>query len=129
MAISKKKTNKIVEKYEERSDICKLFMYFTIVNKGLSKSIVSVFNTLGCAASFIHHGRGTASKQILDILGVEDNKKEVIISIVREDVLEDIKRELAAFFADHPNNKGIGFSVNMTSIIGVRAYQFLSNSF
>lgn len=129
MAVVRRKTKKTVEKYEEKANIKKLFLYITIVNSGVSQTIINIFNGLGCSAQFIHYGNGTANKQILDILGIEENKKEVVISIVSEDMLENVKKEISAFFLAHPKNKGIGFSISMTSIIGVRAYQFLSNSF
>ena len=124
---NEEKKKVINRKYENRADLEKLYVYVTIVNFGQSQNIINIFNLGGCSAQFIQVGNGTANKQIYDILGIEDNRKEVILSIVSRNQINSIKPELEAYFVASKRNKGIGFSIPMKSIIGVKLYQFLAN--
>ena len=79
------------------------------------------------SASFVQVGRGTASKNVLDVLGIEENKKEVVLSLIPKDNVTQVKNELEAFFASNKRNKGIGFSICMNSVAGVKLYRFLAD--
>lgn len=114
--------------YDKENTIKPLFAYFAIVNQGNANAIVEIYKRAGSSSQFIQRGTGTATKQIMDILGIEDNRKEIIVSFVREDKLNEITTELSAYFAASKRSKGIGFSVKLTGLMGVRMYQFLSNS-
>ena len=115
-------------KFEEKKDLDKLYVYFTIVNAGVADSVVRVFEEMGCSVSFIQNGTGTASEEVKKILHIQDSRKEVVISIIRESRLEDIEKELAAFFLASKRNKGIAFATKMDAIQGVRLYKFLSQT-
>lgn len=106
----------------------KLKLYITIVNKGQAQPILRIFERCGSSAQFIQRGEGTATKEIYDILGIEENGKDIVLSFVSEDKIPDIKDELEAFFVASKRNRGIGFSIALSSIIGVRVYQFLANT-
>lgn len=106
-------------------DTKKLLLFITIVNRGQGNFVLKLFESEGANAQFVQYGEGTAQKEIRDILGIEDNSKEVIISIISEDKIENAKKELEAFFKIRKRNRGIGFSIPMTSLIGMKLYQFL----
>ena len=55
-------------------------------------------------------------------------QKAVIVSVVREDRVDEILRVLEQKFATIRNGKGVAFAVPMSSVIGVNNYQFLSNN-
>jgi len=52
----------------------------------------------------------------------------VILSVVREDMVEPVMKCLEEKFATIKKGKGIAFAVPMSSVIGVNMYQFLSNN-
>ena len=106
----------------------KLLMFITIVNRGQGNFVLKLFESEGANAQFVQYGEGTAQKEIRDILGIEDNTKEIIISLISEDRIESAKKELEAFFKVSKRNRGIGFSIPMTSLIGMKLYQFLTDS-
>lgn len=130
MALFKKKKKEEVtpKPFEERKDLEKLSIFITIVDKGQGEAVLKLFDSNGVAAQVIQRGRGTATKQMYDILGVEDNKKDIVFSVIKQSSIPDAKKDLEAFFAASKRNKGIGFSIPMTSIIGVSVYQFLTDS-
>lgn len=106
----------------------KLSLFITIVGKGQAQAIIRLFERGGSSAQFIQRGEGTASKEIYSILGVEDNDKDIIFSFIAQEKIPDIKTELNAFFLASKKNRGIGFSIPLSSIIGLRVYQFLANT-
>ena len=106
----------------------KLLMFITIVNRGQGNYVLKLFESEGANAQFVQYGEGTAQKEIRDILGIEDNTKEIIVSLISEDKIESAKKELEAFFKISKRNRGIGFSISMTSLIGMKLYQFLTDS-
>ena len=106
----------------------KLSLFVTIVSEGLAPIVIRLFERGGSSAQFVQRGEGTAQKEIYDILGIENNGKDIIFSFLSEDKIDDIKKELAAFFAANRRNKGIGMVIPLSGIIGVRVYQFLANT-
>ena len=73
------------------------------------------------------YGKGTANSQMLNLLGLAESEKSVIISYVREDMVKDALETLDEKFNKVKNGKGIAFTIPLDSIIGVLAYQLLSN--
>ena len=125
----KKKTGKKPSNLvEEQENLKKLSVFVVVVNRGLAGAICKIFQNSGSNAQVIQRGNGTASKEIRDILGIEDTGKDIIFSIIKRDSVPEVKPELKAFFKASKYNKGIGFSIPMSSIIGVKLYQFLTDS-
>lgn len=129
MAIIRKRTPKQEVPYEKRTDITikKLFLHVTIVPGGHGQTINKLFKNLGVACQFTHRGKGTANKKIRDILGIEDNHKDLVLSLIPEELIPKISTELEAYFAVSERNKGIGFTIKLDSIISVRVYNFLAD--
>ncbi len=123
-----KKNVKQSESFEKTNDIKKLSLYVTIVNKGQANAVISLFQKMGSSLQFVQVGNGTANKNVLDILGIEDNAKEVVFCVIKKDLVNDAKRELEAFFVASKKNKGIGFAIDLTTLIGVKLYRFLTNT-
>ena len=127
MAVISKKTQKETT-YEQRDDISRLFVHIAIVPGGQAPSINKLFKSLGVACQFNRRGRGTANKKVREILGIEDNHKDLIISLIPEGLVERIRKELDAYFAASDKNRGIGFTIPMSSIISTRVYNFIADA-
>lgn len=129
----KKPSKKPVNTQEKRSfdmrpNLSKLYLYVTIVNAGVAKNIIKLFETIGCSAQFVNVGTGTANEQVLKTLNITDNKKEIVFSFVRETYLPDVEREVSAFFMASKRNRGVGFAIPLTTLMGVRVYKFLTQT-
>lgn len=125
------KRKKVVDKnlpFEETAEIKKLSLFVTIINYGQANSIIALMEKFGANAQYVETGSGTAEKEVLDLLGINDNSKEIIFSLVKDEKIEDIKKELEAYFMMAKRNRGVGFAIPFTSLIGVKVYQFLANS-
>ena len=72
-------------------------------------------------------GSGTANSQLVDMLGLNLHKA-VLLSVVREDRVDELMNMLEDKFATIKNGRGVAFAVPMSSVIGVNLYQFMSNN-
>ena len=75
---------------------------------------------------FIKIGRGTASGDILDYLGLESTEKAVIFSVLEEEKWSGIKKDLRQKLQIDAPGEGIAFLVPLSSIGGKKALQFLT---
>ena len=114
--------------FEEREDLKKLVLYTIIVPYGQGDTVVKLLKQKGSSAQFVKIGEGTASKQVLSVLHIEDTRKEIVYSLLREDLVPEFKTELEAFFLASKRNAGIAFTTDLSTIIGVKLYKFLSQT-
>lgn len=114
--------------FEKREDLKKLVLYTIIVPYGQGDTVVKLLKQKGSSAQFVRVGDGTATKQILSVLHIEDTRKEIIYSFLREDLVPEFKIELEAFFLASKRNRGIAFTIDLDSIVGVKTYKFLSQT-
>lgn len=124
----KKELQKTNENIPQSSELVHLSMFVTIVNRGQGNYVAKIFEAEGSNAQFVQYGEGTAQKEVRDILGIEDKTKEIVISLIDNTKIENAKKELEAFFKVNRRNRGVGFSIPMTSLIGMKVYQFLADS-
>ena len=109
------------------SAIKKLKLLFTVVDRQKGEFYLDVISQFEVNCQMVVSGMGTATSELVDLLGLNPHKA-VIISMVREDLVESIMETLQDKFATVRNGKGIAFAVPLSSIIGVNLYQFMSNN-
>ena len=105
----------------------KLLLFITIVTSGHGSHITRMFEKIGVSAQFVQSGEGTATKEINNLLGIEDVDKDIVISFITEDKIPLIRQDLSEYFSSNKRNRGIGMAIQLSSVIGVRVYQFLAN--
>ena len=106
--------------------IKKLKLLFTVVDRPKAEFYLDVLSQFEVNCQMVSSGLGTAKSGLHDMLGLNIHKA-VLLSVVREDRVEDIMKCLETKFATIKNGKGIAFAVPLSSVIGVNNYQFLSN--
>ena len=109
------------------SAIKKLKLLFTVVDRQKGEFYLDVISQFEVNCQMVMGGLGTATSDFVDMLGLNKHKA-VIISVVREDMVEPIMNCLEEKFTTIKNGKGIAFAVPLSSVIGVNLYQFLSNN-
>ena len=125
---STKNVSDIRESFEKRDDLKRMVFYVVIVNYGQSGNIIKLLKNNHSSAQFVQIGEGTATKQVRSILNIEDNTKEIIYSFMREEYVQDFKMELDAYFASSKRNAGIAFTIDLSTIVGVKIYKFLTQT-
>ena len=109
------------------SAIKKLKLLFTVVDRPKGEFYLNVLAQFDVNFQMVMGGLGTANSELLELLGLEPHKA-VILSVVREDLVEDVMNCLEDKFRTVRNGKGICFAVPLASVIGVNLYQFLSDN-
>ena len=107
--------------------IKKLKLLFTVVARPKADFYLDVLSQFDVNFQMVLSGRGTATSELLELLGLETHKA-VILSVVREDLVETIVNCVEDKFRTVRNGKGICFAVPLSSVIGVNLYQFLSDN-
>ena len=108
------------------SAIKKLKLLFTVVERQKSEFYLDVISQFNVNCQMAMSGMGTATSDLVELLGLEPHKA-VILSVVREDKVDEIMNTLEDKFATIRNGKGIAFAVPLSSVIGVNMYRFLSD--
>ena len=109
------------------SAIKKLKLLFTVVDRPKGEFYLDVISQFDVNCQLAVAGQGTATSDVVELLGLEPHKA-VILSVVREDMVEQIMNCLEDKFNTIRNGKGISFAVPLSSIIGVNLYRFLSDN-
>ena len=105
----------------------KLKLIITVVDRPKGEFYMDVISQFDVNCQMVMGGKGTATSELVDMLGLNP-QKAVIISIVREDLVDPIMKCLEEKFAKIREGKGISFAVPLSSVIGVNMYRFLSNN-
>lgn len=132
--MSNKKTEVVVKKASPKikkansSGVKKLKLLVTVVNRSKTLFYVDTLEEFEVNMQMVLYGKGTADMAMLNLLGLGESDKAVILSVIREDHIKDILATLHEKFEKVKNGKGIAFLIPMQSIIGVSIYQFLSNN-
>lgn len=105
----------------------KLKLLVTIVDRSKATFYVDFLEQYQINMQMICYGHGTADSDMLHLLGLANNEKAVILSVVKEEVLEELLPTLNEKFDKVKNGKGIAFVIPFKSVIGVATYQFLVN--
>ena len=109
------------------ADIKKLKLLFTVVDRQKAEFYLDVLSQYEINCQLALQGFGTAQTELIDMLGL-NNHKAVLVSVVREDMVDTVLQVLEDKFATIKNGKGVAFAVPLSSVIGVNLYQFLSNN-
>ena len=108
------------------SAIKKLKLLFTVVDRPKGEFYLDVISQFDVNCQMALGGLGTATSDLVELLGLEPHKA-VILSVVRDDKVTEIMNTLEDKFATIRNGKGIAFAVPLSSVIGVNMYRFLSD--
>ena len=109
------------------SAIKKLKLLVTVVDRPKGEFYLDVISQFDVNCQLLLAGSGTATSDVVELLGLEPHKA-VIISVVREDLVDMVMETLEDKFATIRNGKGIAFAVPLSSVIGVNLYRFLSDN-
>ncbi len=109
------------------SAIKKLKLLFTVVDRNKGEFFLDVLSQFPVNCQMVLPGMGTATSDIIELLGL-NRQKAVLVSVVREDLMDTVMNTLEEKFAIVRNGKGVAFAVPLSSVIGVNMYQFLSDN-
>ena len=106
----------------------KLKLLITVVNREKVEFYTDLLQTFDVNMQMSFAARGTASSDVLQLMGLEDSEKGVIFSVIREDKAAEALRALEQRFATIKRGKGIAYTVPLSGMIGASLYQFFCNN-
>ena len=109
------------------SAIKRLKLLFTVVDRNKGEFYLDVISQFNVNCQMALAGQGTARSELVELLGLEPHKV-VILSVIREDLVDEVLNCLEDKFTTIRNGKGVAFAVPLSSVIGVNLYQFLSDN-
>lgn len=123
---AKVKKNKSASKNKINTN--KLELLITVVNRPKTEFYADLIQSFDVNMQLILKAKGTATVEMLSLLGLEESKKSVIFSVIKQEKIKDALSVLEVKFNTIKNGKGIAYTVPMTSVIGVAIFGFLSNN-
>lgn len=106
----------------------RLKLLVTIVNRNKAEFFMDLLQSQEINVQLALAGEGTASTDMLQLLGLADSEKSVIFSIVREDRAREALNLLGDKFQTVRGGKGIAYTIPLKSVVGVAIYRFLTNN-
>lgn len=106
----------------------KLELLITVVNRQKAEFYADLMQSFEVNMQMIVKARGTATLEMLELLGLEESKKAVIFSVIKEEKIKEALLTLDKKFKTIKDGGGIAYTIPLTSVIGVAIYGFLSNN-
>ena len=89
-----------------------------MVDRQKGEFYLDVISQFDVNCQMVMGGLGTATSDLVELLGLEPHKA-VILSVVREDMVDTIMNTLEDKFSTIRNGKGISFAIPLSSVFGV----------
>lgn len=106
----------------------RLFCMLTITDRKQVPQFLEFYKQRQVEVGTVTLGKGTASSEMLDYLGLEAAEKAVILSIVTDSTWDAVKQDLQRELQIDIPGSGIAFIVPLSSIGGKRELRFLTDS-
>ena len=102
----------------------RVLMLVTISSRKKISEFVKFYKTHRVETGTISLGRGTASSEVLDCLGMEDEEKGIFFSVITETTWRKLQKGLRKEMKIDIPGTGIAFTVPLSSIGGKRTLAF-----
>ena len=93
----------------------------TIVERGAGNRVAKAYSARQISAHHRCEGRGTATSEILDILGLGSTEKDVVLSLATAGAARGLMEELDDQLGPQLNTKGIAFTMPLTGLSNLLA--------
>lgn len=104
----------------------KLELLMAIVHNEKAAYYSSIIQSHQANLQFSMAAKGT-THLVLSYLGINEEPKTLLMSIVRADEAPKLIEQLEETFKKGKNYKGVAFTIKLTSVIGTLVYGFLAN--
>ena len=105
----------------------KLELLVAIVNAPKVRYYTNLIQSSEANMQLVVQASGTSEKAIMNYLGLNQDTRQAIFSVVREDKIKDLLELLDEKFSTVKDGGGIAVTIPLASVIGALTYGFLSN--
>lgn len=107
----------------------KVSLIVAIVNRHQGEKVSKLLNTENFSFNYIFLGRGTASSELLNYLGIGETEKDIVLSSAPTEkvpaLLEKLQHELQLEKA----GSGVAFTIPVSSVGGSKTLSLLTGEF
>ncbi|MDE7318491.1 MAG: hypothetical protein K2N46_02020 [Lachnospiraceae bacterium] len=96
----------------------------SIVERRRGKDIIKLYDREGVTFHYQTVGRGTATSEIMDILGLESRDKDIVISLAAESLINQLVYRMSNELRGSIDTKGIFFDLPLTGMSNMIAAAF-----
>ena len=90
----------------------------TIVNAGNGSRVLKLAKSTGVTGGTILLGRGSVHNRLLEMLGIHDIRKEIVLTVANSDLINKSLTLIEETLNFQKNNTGIAFSMPLTYFYG-----------
>lgn len=94
-------------------------LFFVVVNDGMGSKVLEVAKQNGVNGGTIFLGRGTVKNHLLEILGLNEQKKEIVVMICESHFENHLHEVFTKKFNLCKHNHGIAFSSPVRKVLGL----------
>ncbi|MGI6082879.1 MAG: P-II family nitrogen regulator [Limnochordia bacterium] len=94
-----------------------------IVNMGQGSSVAATAREEGVPGATIVLGRGTVKDHLLQLFGITDRRKEIVLMLAESSVAQRALRRLQDVFQLDQPHRGIAFTIPVSQLFGVHGYE------
>lgn len=133
----KKKVRKIEERinarkvarppYDRRKKPSPISAIITIVNRNQGNYFVNQFQEAGASLSMVLFGYSMPPQEIVNVLGVNETRKDIVLSIGRQSDIPKMKEIAMKRFIVSKESKGVLFATPLNGVAGIAVYKYLSD--
>lgn len=105
------------------AEIADLELICIIVNFGLGSKVIHTAKKHGIAGSTAFFGKGTVNDDILEFLGLNDVRKELVLMLAKKTTAYQALEALDKKFEFEKPNHGIAFTTSVCNVVGTRSYK------
>lgn len=91
----------------------------TIVERGKGKEMIRLYNKEGVNFHYQTIGHGTATSEIMDILGLDSKDKDILFSLSTETIINQLVYRMSNELRGVVDTKGIYFDLPLTGISNI----------
>lgn len=106
----------------------RILILCTIVNRGKADKVIEYLQGQGVTFNFISLGRGTATSELLDYLGLGETKKEIVLSTIYQEDSNKLLKGIEEEITLRDPGKGIAFTISIGSVCGPRTLRYMQGN-
>ena len=91
-------------------------MLLAITERGSGNALTKKMETLGVGCLMQCYGQGTASSEMMDILGLGSSEKDIVVAMGRESAVEDVVEEFSDTLRSASRGRGIMMVLSPTAV-------------
>ena len=103
-------------------------LFCIIVDFGKGNKVLEKSKELGATGGTFFLGKGTVSNNLLDILGLNEVRKEILIMVIERKLEDFFHDSLTKTFSFNKPNHGIAFSMPLTNFIRNKESKYIADS-